>query len=204
MDRESHAVWLMKELIEQGYEFIIPLRKSVTGKSAQFEEAGRWTDYGEHGDEVCGAKLLLNDSKDRKAPLWVRVVGRKRHRTGKIAWYATNTTPDTTPDTTVIDTYFDRWPLQEHVFRDGNGRVHLDAHHGYGKLKIDNIAVLDKEEKLRGQLHKLEGCLTSGAEAVQDLEENLDSYEQALTRTGGPSVPTSVRQPPPRKLVSRA
>ncbi len=182
MDREAHAVWLMKALARQDLEFIVPLRKSVTGPSAQFEDTSEWVPYRDKGDEVCSARLLLNDSRDRKEPLWVRVVGRKRHRTGNVAWYATNAASDTTPNAVVIDTYFDRWPLQEHVFRDGNGRVHLDAHHGYGKLKIDNIAVLDKEEKLTGRLRKLEDKLASGAEQVEELQSSLEVHEQAVVR----------------------
>jgi len=182
MDREAHAVWLMKELSQKGWEFIIPLRKSVVGASAQFKELGEWAPYQTAGDQVRGGMLLLNDSRDRKNPLWVRVVGRKRHRTGKVAWYATNTAADTIPDVAVIDAYFKRWPLQEHVFRDGNGRVHLNAHYGYGKRKVVNVAVLDREERSRGQLHRLEGRMTKGNEDVVALGEEFEANEQEFTR----------------------
>ena len=182
MDREAHAVWVMKALDKRDWDYIIPLRTSVTGPSARFSDLTPWAPYQEEGDEVCGGSLLLNDSKDRKNPLPVRVVGRKRRRTGKVAWYATNTSPAEIPDSRVLEAYFDRWPLQEHRFRDGNGRVHLHSHHGYGKLKVDNIGVLDRNEKLQGRLRRVEQQLAGDSEEVIELEQDVEDHEGAVAK----------------------
>lgn len=159
MDREGHAVQLFKELQEldvkgQTWDFIVPLCKNVVGPKAKFSGVDAWVPFGETGDLMCGGKLELNDTSDRAHPLEVRVVGRKRRRTGKVAWYATLLDRESFPDARILELYFDRWPLQEHVFREGNGRVHLGAHHGYGKRKVANVAVLDKIDKIDGQLQK--------------------------------------------------
>jgi len=183
IDREGDSVGFMKALTEAGWQFIIPLRKSVTGPSARFEELTDWVPYNEVGDEVRGGWVWLNDSHDRKNPLRVRVVARRRHRTGKVAWYATTTDIAELPDTIVIDRYFDRWPLQEHRFRDGNGRVHLDAHHGHGKQKVDNVAVLDRRETLQGQLQRVDTDLAKLAAEVAQLRAAGASIQQALDTT---------------------
>ena len=162
MDREAHAAWLFKALRDRAWDFIVPLKKSVVSDPDRFSKLTDWAPYGGRGDEIRGGRLQLNDSKDRSDPMEVRVVGRRRHRTGKVAWYATLVEAEAFSDTAIIDLYFKRWPLQEHVFRDGNGRVHLDAHHGYGRQKVDNVAVLDRLDKLEGQARLMEARIEQG------------------------------------------
>jgi hypothetical protein len=187
IDREGASVGFMKRLKASGWHFVIPLRKSVTGPSARFEELTEWSPYKDAGDEVQGGWLWLNDTNDRSNPLRVRVVARRRHRTGKVAWYATTTDPVEVPDTTVIDRYFDRWPLQEHRFRDGNSRVHLDKQHGYGKRKVDNVAVLDRRELLAGQLRRAEVEIERLGAELSTLREEQASVTEALA-VAGPGI----------------
>jgi hypothetical protein len=147
MDREAHAAWLFKDL-DPKWLYIVPLRGPSTGNKARFEEQGPWGPYGD-GDEVCTAMLWLNDSKDRKNPIRVRVVGRRRHRTGKVFWLATNAPASDFPASSIVDIYFKRWPLQELVFRDANAAVHLDTMYGFGKKKVENVAVIDSSGSIR-------------------------------------------------------
>lgn len=181
IDREGASVGFMKQLMASGWQFVIPLRKSVTGRSARFEELTAWSPYRESGDEVRGGWLWLNDSSDRHNPVRMRVVARRRHRTGKIAWYATTTDAVEVPDAAVLDRYFDRWPLQEHRFRDGNSRVHLDTHHGYGKRKVDNIALLDRRDRLTGQLRRADVEIGKLGTSLSTLREEAASVAEALT-----------------------
>ena len=207
IDREGQVAWLFKDLTDRHWDFIVPLKRNVTGPNAEFRELTDWSPYGTSGDEVRGGVLRLNDSRTRDEVIDVRVVGRKRHRTGKIAWYATRADAEDFSDATILDLYFARWPLQELVFRDGNGRVHLGAHHGYGKMKIDNVAVIDKIDKLdsrarrlEGQIEKLEGrcdelligCKEHDAlivEKADQLDGLRTSLDAALTtkEAGSPS-----------------
>ncbi len=187
-DREGHSVAFMRALAAAGWQFIIPLRKSVTGPSATFSDQTEWMPYKDAGDEVRGSKLVLNDSSDRDHPLIVRVIERRRHRTQKkIEHYATSVAPEELPDAVVLDTYFERWPNQEHRFRDGNGRVHLDAHHGYGKLKVDNVAVLDRLDQLAGQIRRLDADVVRIEEQARDNDTELAGLRDALA-TAGPKI----------------
>lgn len=185
LDREAHAVWLFKELAAAKWSYIIPLCKSVTGPNAQFEDLGEWVPYQTAGDEVREGRLRLRDSRKDEPDLWVRVVARRRHRTGKVAWYTTNTDIALFDAPTVIDRYFARWPLQEHVFRDGAGMVGLDVHHGYGRAKVENVAVLSAMEKLEASIGKLDGEIAAGPLTRPDDQVSaaqLAEYE-AWTRT---------------------
>ena len=183
MDREGCVVGLMKELAERGWDFVIPLKSSVTGPNARFEEVGEWSGFPGTEDELCSGYLWLNDSKDRANPLRVRVVARRRHRTGKVAWYATQASPEVLSDADVLNAYFDRWPLQEHRFRDGNGRVHLDAHHGCGKRKVDNVSVIGRRDTLKAQLARLDEALDRLRPELAEAEEWRDILQQAIDDT---------------------
>ena len=155
IDREGHTVALFKELHPR-WGFIVPLKSNVLGPRARFEDIGPWTPYGAGPDEVCDGALWLNDNRPDEVPLRIRVVGRRRHRTNKVAWFGTMEPAEDVPAADVIRLYFDRWPAQEHVFRDGNGLVGLDVHHGYGKRKVDNVAVIGRQERLVGQIQRLD------------------------------------------------
>jgi len=163
LDREAHAVWLFKELAASNWSYVIPLCSSVTGPNARFEDLGDWVPYKGAGDEVREGRLLLRDSRAGELSLWVRVVARRRHRTKKVAWFATNTEISLFDAPAVIDHYFARWPLQEHVFRDGAGMVGLDVHHGFGRAKIENVAVISGIEKLDARIRKLDAETAAAA-----------------------------------------
>jgi len=133
--------------------------------------------------------LWLNDSRPGEDALRVRVVGRRRHRTGKVAWYATNAKRKAFAADDILRLYFDRWPLQEHRFRDGNGRVGLDRHHGYGRMKIANVAVVDRRERLLGQVRRLAAKQEETARALVERRDDHALLTEALDRVT-PSVET--------------
>ncbi len=187
MDQGGYSVDLMKRLRDGGWQFIVPLKRSVVGPNAKFEGLTSWVPYNDAGDEVRSGQLSLNDSKARNEALEVRVVARRRHRTGNVAWYATLADNEQLPDAVVLDTYFARWPLQEQRFRDGNGRVHLDSHYGYGKLEVNNVAVLDRIETLTGQLRALDVRLAREQQALETLSDELSSVALAI-ETASPSI----------------
>ncbi len=180
MDREAHAIWLFKLLESKRWGFVIPLRASVLGRNAKFEEEGPWRPYGSDGDEVRDAWLWLNDTRSGEQAKRFRVLGRRRHRTGKVAWFATNRPSSEIPAEHGIRLYFDRWPAQEHVYRDGTGAVGLEVHHGYGKRKVENVVVIDRQEKLEGQVRRLEADIENHGDRAAELRGDLRALRQAL------------------------
>ncbi len=181
MDREAHSVALFKALAPT-WGFVVPLRSQVVGPAARFEQVEPWSPYGEGPDEVCNAKLWLNDSRPGEDALLTRVVGRRRHRTGKVAWFATPLPADEFSATDVIRLYFERWPAQEHVYRDGSGAVGLEVHHGFGKAKVDNVAVIDRQDKLLAQLGRLDTNLAKHGAALEQVAQQHAQYQEAFDR----------------------
>ena len=182
MDREAHATWFFKELPSR-WLYIIPLCTSVTGPNARFEELEPWEAYGEHGDQTREGFLWLNDSHKKDAQLRVRVVARKRHRTGKVAWFATSTERESFGAGTVIDLYFRRWPAQEHVFRNANGRVGLGVHHGFGRALVQNVAVIDQIEKLEGRHRKNTALYKQASQEASEIMLSHDRQVEAVKET---------------------
>lgn len=180
LDRESHSVALFKALTAEDWLYVIPLRRNVVGARATWKDLGPWRPYGDGGDQVQEGQLLLHDARPGETPLWTRVIGRQRHRTGKVAWYATNAPLDAFPGEHLLDLYIARWPLQEHVFRDANGRVGLDVHHGYGKTKVDNIAVLDAIERRQGGIRKQEVVAARALAEADTQASALARQQEAL------------------------
>lgn len=156
IDREAHQVAFFKRLMARNWSFIVPLKDNVTRDPALFGDQSDWVPYGTHGDEVCDATITLRDGRKNEDNLVIRVVGRRRKRTGKVPWYATPVPKEELDGSAVLDAYFARWPNQEHVFRDGVGRVGLQVHHGFGKTLTTNVAVVTRVDKLESQLQKLE------------------------------------------------
>ena len=167
IDREAHSVAIFKDLQARGWLYVVPLQKNVVGPNARFEDLGQWEPFRET-DAVQSGWLWLKDSREGEDAIKVRVVARRRGRTGSVAWYATNAPAEDFASADLITAYFDRWPLQEHVYRDANASVSLDAHHGYGKQKIVNYAILDAVEKLDAKIAR--GTATSAV-----LEQEIAS-----------------------------
>lgn len=181
MDREAHTVELFKTL-DPKWQYIIPLRQAVTGENARFEELKEWQPYKDAGDQVRDGYLWLHDARKGEPDLRVRVVGRKRHRTGKVAWFATNTDSVGFPPTAVVDIYFQRWPAQEHVFRNANGAAGLGVHHGFGRELVTNCAVVDKMEKLDARVRRSEEVVRVAEKEGVEITRSIESQEWAIAR----------------------
>ena len=177
IDREAHSVEVFKDL-DKDWLFVIPLRSNVVGDKARFEDLTQWLPYRET-DESCSGWLTLNDSREGEPPLRTRVVGRRRGRTGKVAWYATNAPAADYGAPVLLDVYFDRWPLQENVFRDAVGGAGLATHHGFGKKKVANVAVLDELDKLDVQIGRGEDNLEQATAGLDAARDDLSAHKTA-------------------------
>lgn len=175
VDRECHSAALFKALDEAGVLFIVPVRRSSAGPTARWEELGPWEPLDvatPDGPELREAKLWLNDSKARNQPLQLRAITRRRGADDDGATWATNAPHEEFAGRDILRLYGSRWAHQEHVFRDANGAVGLDAHHGYGKHKVTNVAVVDRLERLQGKIKRANG-------ALEPLRTSLREAEQA-------------------------
>ena len=73
----------------------------------------------------------------------------------------------------VVKSYFDRWPAQGLNFKDLKGGVNIHRVVGYGKKLMDNIKVLEKIERLQGQISGFERELEVPLNEIRSTERKL-------------------------------
>jgi len=176
VDRGAQSVALMRELDEAGWKYILPVKRESSPPE-------RWSQYGEWvpldpnnptGPAIRDGRLDLNDSTRPGEPCSVRGLGRRRDDADDPGGtWVTNVSPEEMTSSELLERYSARWPLQEHGFRDANGRVGLHRHYGYGKCLVDNVAVLTQLEKLEAQQARLQ-------ERIASLQERSGALEQAV------------------------
>lgn len=182
LDRESHAVAFFKQL-GQRYTFIIALRSNVTGPSAAFRDVGLWAGF-QGGAEVCDAFLTLRDRRAGQADLEVRAVGFRRRPDGPVLWLATNGERELLTAADIARLYLGRWPNQERVYRDAQGRVGLGRLHGYGKEEIEHVAVVTRLEVVDATLDRLAPELARLRDSVDELTPEYQAAKQAAEEAG--------------------
>ena len=116
-----------------------PVRQRSARPDSPWEEVGPWVPLDPEepgGAEVRDAQLWLNDSKatgSEARSLRVRAITRRADAQDDGATWVTNAPSDLFTPRELLALYSGRWANQEHVFRDGNGRLGLHRHCGYGK-----------------------------------------------------------------------
>jgi len=184
IDREAHATWLLKELDAAGWTFLVPLRRNCATPDRRWEDLGAWKPVHPEvpdGPQVRDAKLWLNDSKAPNEPLRVRAISRRTGEEDAGATWGTNA-PELFSPADLLRLYSDRWSKQEHVFRDGNGRVGLARHHGYGKQRVDNIAIIDKREHLDAKGRRAQQAHDKAMTKLSIAEQARDVQSTAIER----------------------
>jgi hypothetical protein len=163
MDGEMNSVALFKQFDAEidprtgktGRYFIAPLSHAQV-KTLDAIEGLEYLNPYRDGDWIGGGWLDLSDSKNPKAPPYrTRVIALERRTKETFSVYASNAPIEEFSDAELMDTYFQRWPAQEHVIRELNGAVDFKAVHGYGKRRVVNVTVVDELAKVNAQCTRL-------------------------------------------------
>lgn len=182
MDGEMNAVALFKQfdadidpMTGKARYFIAPLSHAQVKSLDDIEGLKHLHPY-RNGDWIGGGWIDLVDTKDRKAePYRTRVVVLQRRTKETFSVYATNAPPEEFSDPEALNAYFDRWPAQEHVFRELNAAVEFKAVHGYGKRRVVNVTVVDELAKVKAQCERLAERLKKARaderESARDLRD---------------------------------
>jgi len=75
---------------------------------------------------------------------------------------------------TVVKSYFDRWPDQELVFRAMKRVASLNRVAGYGKQKLTDRGVVERQKELSDKIHQLHEKLTEPRARIRVLETQID------------------------------
>ena len=157
MDGEMDSVALFKQFDEcqpKRY-FITPLDETRVKDPSSIQGLRHLVSY-RNGDWIGGGWLDLHDSSQPDAPPYrCRVIVLERRTKQTWSVFGTNTPIEEFTDRFLLDSYFSRWPHQEHIFRQLNQALAFKAIHGYGKRRIVNISVIDTLTRLDAQLERL-------------------------------------------------
>lgn len=182
IDGECCSAALLAAFKEAGRDLITPMSAAmIRPERFDLERGSRWQEYRE-GDRIREGKTTLVDSKDPSIRVEVRALIIER-RTKK-AWtvLVTQADRDIWSARQLADVYFDRWPLQEGVFRQQIAAVGLETVHGYGKRVVANTAVITKVDNIDCRLEKIEGTLESAESKGVDVALELDRAQQEMGR----------------------
>jgi len=129
----------------------------------------------EYGDaHLVDCTLELEDSNEKGFIFETRAV-QVHWDNGRTSILITSV-PDTIFSTdNVVKSYFNRWPMQELDFKDMKAGVNLHRVVSYGKKLVDNTKVLEKIEKLQGQINELGSELEGPLNVVSGIERDLQS-----------------------------
>jgi len=155
MDGEMDCVGLFKEFDLAERYFITALDASRVSDLNEVEGLRHLVPYRD-GDWLGGGTVNLRDSRNREAPPYrCRAVVIQRRTKETFTVLGTNAPPADYPDVVVADTYFHRWPAQEGVIRQLNMATAFKGVHGYGKMRVLNVSVIDKITRLQAQVSTL-------------------------------------------------
>jgi hypothetical protein len=183
IDGEMDCVALFKQFDLAHRYFITPLDRTRVKDLSAIEGLGRLIRYRDD-DRIGGGDVELTDSRDKDSPPYrTRAIVLKRHKKDTFTVFGTNAPRDEFADDVLLDAYFDRWPLQEHVFRELNGVAAFNAAHGYGKQRVLNISVIDAMTRAAAQLERLEARRQDAHQQEERRTAVVHQHEVALRKT---------------------
>jgi transposase len=172
MDAASNGVATLRAFAEQDkYHYITSLDDNQWSPRKIIAE-GRPGRY-RHGEATLrDCRVEMEDSHEKGYLVEVRAV-RIEWDNGKCTSLATSLPADAVDPSLVVKSYFDRWPCEELQFR---GMKHFSCLHrvaGYGKTRVPDERVREKQQKLRDDIIKLERSLKTPLAEIGDEEETI-------------------------------
>jgi len=173
MDAAGNGVKTLRELSDSGYYFITMLDSNqFTERKVKFVSEEKRYDYGDA--HLVDCTVELEDSNDKGYIFVTRAVQVNRAN-GRTSVLITSVPEAIFATDNVVKSYFDRWPAQELDFKDMKEGVNLHRVVGYGKKLVDNTKVLEKIERLQGQINELERELEAPLNEIRGIEKDIQS-----------------------------
>ena len=176
IDAEGCAVAFLRALKESKRDFITLVKPSRVPELDAFQDLSAFEPY-RREDEIAEGRLVLTGSG---GPYEVRVVLVRRTRAGQLTVLATSVPRDEMPATAIADGYFARWPRQELRFKTFTGAADFKGVKGYGKQRVENVAVVTELEKLVARKTTVEGRITRQQVVVAEATAALTRAKRAL------------------------
>jgi transposase len=165
MDAASNGVGTLRAFAAQDkYHYITSLDDNQWSPRKVLEE-GRAKRY-RHGEATLrDCRMEMEDSREKGYLVDVRAV-RIEWDNGKCTTLATSLPAKIVDPSLVVKSYFDRWPCEEHQFREMKHFSCLNRVAGYGMKKIPDEKARENQKKLAEQIDKLERSLKDPLERI--------------------------------------
>lgn len=202
MDGGHNSVSTLRAFARQNkYYYITTLDDNQWTDRNLFVSKGRPQCY-KHGNAILSEVVIeLKDSKQNNYLIKSRGIKIDWLNTKKKTVLLTNLPRNLVDADDVTYSYFRRWPCEELKFKESKSAVSLHRVAGYGKIKIDDIKVLEKQKKSEEIVNMLEEMLRIPLEQISKLEKKRaglvikeNSIKMKSTITAGVrAVPTNLR-----------
>nr|QNO42660.1 hypothetical protein LNAFDGMD_00021 [Methanosarcinales archaeon ANME-2c ERB4]QNO43397.1 hypothetical protein PNFJDKBC_00008 [Methanosarcinales archaeon ANME-2c ERB4]QNO48235.1 hypothetical protein BHCKGNAA_00020 [Methanosarcinales archaeon ANME-2c ERB4] len=171
LDGGGNGVKTLRELSGSDYFFITILDSNqITDRKIKSVSEKKRYDFGDA--YIVDCTIELEDSNDKGYIFETRAV-QVHWDNGRTSVLITNLSEEIFSTDNVVKSYFNRWPAQELNFKDMKSGVNIHRVVGYGKKLVDNVTVLEKIERLRGQKDELEWELKDPLDEIRNIEETL-------------------------------
>lgn len=172
MDAASNGVATLRAFAEQErYHYITALDDNQWNLS-KVRAVGRPKRYYYGSATLRDCLLEMEDSREKGYLVVVRAV-RIDWDYGKTTVLITSLPKETVGASLVVKAYFDRWPYEELQFKAMKSFACLNRVAGYGKQKIPDEKVRQRQNDLQGRIAGLRQRLQAPLKAIGEQEERL-------------------------------
>jgi len=173
MDGASNSVRTLRAFAAQKkYHYITSLDDNQWNRR-KIRHAGRPERYQYGPASLRDCEIELEDSQEKGYLFVTRAIHIHWDR-GKDTYLITSLPSDVIGMSTVVKSYFDRWPDQELVFRAMKRVASLNRVAGYGKQKLTDRGVVERQKELSDKIHQLHEKLTEPRARIRVLETQID------------------------------
>ncbi len=172
MDGASNSVKTLRAFASQHkYHYITPLDDNQW-KERKIDRIGRPTRY-QYGKATLREVIIeLEDSQEKGYLIKTRAI-KIDWDNGKMTVLLTSLPVETTGPSEIVRSYFNRWPAEELQFKSMKSTVSLHRVAGYGKQRIKDERVAEKQEHIARMIKKLEKILKKPLEDIKVHEESI-------------------------------
>jgi len=171
MDSAGNGVSTLRSIVNSKYHFITLLDENQINqrKFKHVQLPGRY-EHGEANLSECTIELI--DSKEPDYIFECRGVVIDWDK-GKRTVAVTSLPSGVIDSSGVVKSYFDRWPLQELQFRSMKSTVSIHKVTGYGKKKIPDEKMQEKQVQVKMSIDKISSELKDELDEVEILKQQL-------------------------------
>lgn len=196
VDAELVSVELFETLVERANRHFITVLKGSILKTMKFEPEGDTIAFRAR-DTLREGRVHLQRPKHKKSPssskeesaqgkpstYTVRVVEMvrpdSRHPTP--TYFATSSPIDHLGTVEVAETYLDRWPLNERIFRAARNGAGLERSSGFGRESVQNLALVTDKDVAKARCNRAEQAQESARRRQDDLKRDVEKARERLS-----------------------